>query len=462
MDVWSPDLTACRGPRYRAIADCLARDIRAGRLAGGDRLPPHRELAERLGVTVGTVSRAYAEADRRGLVRGEVGRGTFVRAGAADRPEGGADGGADGGPIDLGLNLPLHAEDPDLGAALRELAGRPHVSELLGYQPTLGAARHRRAGAAWLARHGLDTAPGRVVVTAGAQHAITVILGTLCRAGDVVLTEPLTYPGLMSVARLLGLRPRPVAVDHEGLRPDALAEAAAELGPGQVVYCLPTLHNPTTASMSPQRRQAIAEVARAHDLRLVEDDVHRLLAPDAGPPLAALAPERTCYIASTSKVVAGGLRVAFVTVPPGVAEGVAHTVSASLWMPSPLTAELAAGWIEDGTAVATAERKRREAAARQALARQMLPDARLRGGGASFFLWLELTGGWTAEQFAATARRAGVIVAPAGAFALPGLAPPAAVRLSLSAPRERETLTAGLRVLADILTRGPAPAPAIV
>jgi len=458
MSPWTPDITAHTGPRYLAIADCLADDIRAGRLAGGDRLPPQRELAERLGVTVGTVSRAYGEADRRGLVRGEVGRGTYVCSRAPERP--GAGGG--GGAIDLGLNLPLHAEDPDLAAALRELAARPGVNDLLGYQPTLGAARHRRAGAAWLARHGLEVAPERVVVTAGAQHAITVILGTLCRAGDVVLTEPLTYPGLMSVARLLGLRPRPVAVDAEGLRPDALAAACAELGPGRVLYCLPTLHNPTTATMSPARREAVAAVARAHDLRIVEDDVHRLLAPGAGLPLAALAPERTCYIASTSKVVAGGLRVAFVAVPPGTAEGIAHTVSASLWMPSPLTAELAAGWIEDGTADRTAERKRAEAAARQTVARELLPDARLRGGEASFFLWLELADGWTADGFVAAARRRGVVVASAAAFTLPGVEVPAAVRLSLSAPRGREEMIAGLRVLADILARGPAPAPAIV
>ncbi len=458
MSPWSPDINAHAGPRYLAIADCLAADIRAGRLAGGDRLPPQRELAEQLGVTVGTISRAYAEADRRGLVRGEVGRGTYVRARAGERP----DVGAPGTPIDLGLNLPLHAEDPDLAGALRDLAARPDVNRLLGYQPTLGAVRHRRAGAAWLARHGLEVDPERVVVTAGAQHAITVILGTLCRAGDVVLTEPLTYPGLMSVARLLGLRPRPVAVDAEGLRPDALTAACAELGPGRVLYCLPTLHNPTTATMSPSRREAIARVAREHDLRIVEDDVHRLLDPQAGPPLAALAPERTCYIASTSKVVAGGLRVAFVAVPAGMAEGIAHTVSASLWIPSPLTAELAAGWIEDGTAEATAGRKRAEAAARQELAHEVLAPARLRGGGASFFQWLELADGWTAESFTAAARRRGVVVASADAFTLPGVTPPAAVRISLSAPRGRQEMVAGLRVLADILQRGPAPAPAIV
>src|SRR5476651_2065184 len=80
MTLWLPDLSNHRGPRYRAIADALAADIASGRLATGQQLPTHRELAYRLSVTVGTVSRAYGEAVRRGLIGGEIGRGTFVRA----------------------------------------------------------------------------------------------------------------------------------------------------------------------------------------------------------------------------------------------------------------------------------------------------------------------------------------------------------------------------------------------
>ena len=79
MTNWTPDLSGRNGPRYRAIADALAEDVRGGRLAAGTRLPTHRDLAWRLKMTIGTVSRAYAEAERRGLVAGEVGRGTYVR-----------------------------------------------------------------------------------------------------------------------------------------------------------------------------------------------------------------------------------------------------------------------------------------------------------------------------------------------------------------------------------------------
>ncbi|MFP2906993.1 GntR family transcriptional regulator [Pyxidicoccus sp. 3LFB2] len=86
MTSWTPQLRGRDGPLYRVIADALAADIDEGRLAPGTRLPTHRELAETVGVTVGTVTRAYAEAERRGLIGGEVGRGTFVRHREAASP----------------------------------------------------------------------------------------------------------------------------------------------------------------------------------------------------------------------------------------------------------------------------------------------------------------------------------------------------------------------------------------
>ena len=83
--MWSPEIRKRRGPLYVALADALAEDLAAGRIRPGARLPTHRELADRLGVTIGTVTRGYAEAARRGLLSGEVGRGTFVRGASSVR-----------------------------------------------------------------------------------------------------------------------------------------------------------------------------------------------------------------------------------------------------------------------------------------------------------------------------------------------------------------------------------------
>ena len=456
MPSWTPDITGRTGPRYLAIADCLAEAVDCGHLEPGVRLPTHRDLAEQLGLTVGTVTRAYAEAERRGLARGEVGRGTFVCDPAERRrPEAGDH------LIDLSLNLPLYAEDPDLAGALRRLQKRRDLSSLLSYQPFAGDQRHRQAGADWIARHGLDAAPDHVLVTGGAQHAITVALAALARAGDTVLTEELTYPGLKTAASLLGLRTAPVAMDDEGLRPDDLERAAKATG-ARVLYCMPTLHNPTTTTMTAARRRAVAEVARRRDLVVIEDDVHGLLAEDAPAPLATLAPERTIYIASTSKVLAGGLRVAYVAAPGDLMEALAFAVAASLWALPALSLEVAAGWIADGTADRVTERKRREAAARQALAHDILPAGRYRTAGRSYFLWLELPPPWRADRFVRAARDRGVVVSSAEAFTAGEGDPRAAVRVSLSAPGDRAEVADGLRALADVLEHGPSPAAAIV
>jgi len=460
--MWSPDITGRTGPRYKAIADALAADIAAGRLAPGDRLPTHRDLADRLDLTVGTVTRAYAEAERRGLLRGEVGRGTFVRT-VGDRYDPLLEPARDPASelIELGLNLPLDCEGPDLAEVLRELGQHPDVSTLLGYQPFTGSDRYRRMGVDWIARHGLDVDPEQVVITAGAQHAIVVALSALCHAGDVVLTEALTYPGLKTAASLLGLEAVPVAMDDQGLLPDDLERAARDTG-ARVLYCMPTLHNPTTATMSVERRRAVADVARRLDLQVIEDDVHGLLAPESPAPMMALMPERTLYIASTSKVLAGGLRVAFVAAPGDLVERLAFAVAASMWALPALSLEVAARWIADGTAAVITDRKREEASARQELAGRILPAGRVQTSGQSYFLWLELTPPWRCEHFVRAARERGVAVASAEAFTTGKAAPPDAVRVSLSAPTDRAEVAAGLQTLADMLDQGPAPASAIV
>lgn len=460
MTIWAPDIATRDGPRYQAIADVLGEDLGRGKLAPGQRLPTHRDLASRLGVTVGTVSRAYAEAQRRGLVRGEVGRGTFV----CDPEDHGdllvASGGV-GATIDLALNLSLGADDPDLAGALRQLLKQQDLTGLLSYPTAAGGQRYRQAGAAWIARHGLDVSADQVVITAGAQHAITVALGALCRPGDVVLTEALTYPGLKTAAQLLNLTLAPVEIDAEGMRPDALRREAGRTG-GRVVYCMPTLHNPTTATMSGRRRDDLAAVTRRLGLTVIEDDVHGLLHSPGARPLATIVPEAAVYITSTSKLLAGGLRVAFLAAPPGLVERLAFVVNASLWALATLNLEVAVRWIADGTADAVAGRKREEAAARQGLARRLLPAEHVRTAARSYFLWLELPAPWRAEDFVRAARDRGVAVAPAQAFAVGDQPAPAAVRVSLSAARDRGVLAAGLTTLTGLLRGGPQAATAIV
>jgi DNA-binding transcriptional MocR family regulator len=459
MTLWVPDLANRRGPRYRAIVEALADDFATGALRQGTRLPTHRDLAEKLGVTVGTVSRAYAEAARRGLVSGEVGRGTFVR-GAGDEPE------PHEGVCDLSQNHPPEpAARPHRAAlveALASLTANGDVGRLLDYPAAGGNGSDRDAGARWIARSGLRVSSDEVLVCTGSQHGLMVVLATLLEPGDVLLTESLTYAGLQPVAGLLRLRLHGVAFDRHGLLPDALDRACRETG-ARALYVIPTLHNPTAAIMPAARRREVADIAARHGLRIVEDDVHGLLPADRPAPIAALAPEHTYYLTSTSKTLAPGLRIAYVAAPPADVPRLAASLRATTWAVAPLTAAIASHWIRDGTADRILDARRQEARERQALARERLSGLDFDAPGEAYYLWLRLPRPWRGESFAAEARARGVLVTPAEAFSVDReQQPPHAVRLCVGAARSRETLARGLAAVAALATGGGASGGAVV
>jgi DNA-binding transcriptional MocR family regulator len=454
MTNWHPMLGDHRRPRYRAIADALADDVRSGVLPPGARLPTHRDLAWRLRVTVGTVSRAYAEAERRGLIAGEVGRGTFVRflGGSSARARRDEAPAADF--IDLSVNRPrVPSERARLAAALEELAAAPELAALLDYLPLAGRAGDRAQGAQWLARNGLAARPEEVIVTAGAQHAMACVFAAIAKPGDTIAAEALTYPGLRSLAAFLHLRLAPLAMDDEGLLPEAL-EAACRAGPVRAVYILPNLHNPTTATLPLARRHALAEIVRRHDVLLVEDDIYGFLRTPSLPPLASLVPEQAFYIDATSKSLMPTLRIGYVRAPLQHVDDITAALRATTYSAPPLMAQIASRWIEDGTADQLVAEKRAEAAHRQESVRKRLAGCDYRGDPAATHLWLILPGSWSAEDFAAAARRRGVGVTPAAAFALTRHAPNA-VRVCIGTPPTLAELDRGLRRLTALLAEAP-------
>lgn len=456
MTTWQPTLEGRDGPRYVAIAQALAEDIDGGRLAAGARLPTHRDLAWRLGVTVGTVTRAYAEAERRGLIAGEVGRGTFVRERVPvglPRPD--SPGGAENF-VDLSYNFPpSNPRGQALAEILTELCAAPGFDQLMGYEMGLGWREHRAAGAAWVADSGLDSGPENIVVTAGAQHGMLLALGALARPGDVVLTEELTYYGIKSIAALLELRLHGLAMDHEGILPEALESACRATG-AKTLYCVPTLQNPTTAVMSEARRRDIARICEAQGLSIVEDDVYGFLPSAAPAPLARLAPERTVYVTSLSKSVAPGLRIGYLHAGKAIIERLGQGLRATTLMASPFMAEAAARLIRDGQAGRMADWQRAEARARQDLAAAVLPEAQVTTHPEAYHLWLELPEPWRREVFTAEARARGVGVAPAEVFAVGRQPVPHALRVCLQAARSRAEVERALATLAEILAGPPA------
>ena len=351
------------------------------------------------------------------------------------------------------------AGDDNLNRMLATLAGE-QLDALLQYQPPQGMSEHRVAAAIWLKRAGLAVDAGRILVTAGAQHGMAVALAALLQPGDLLLTEALTFPGVRSIARLLQLRLQGLAMDAEGLLPDAF-ESACRQGSAKAVYCIPSIQNPTGSVMPAARRQAIAEIAERHGVAIIEDDVYGFLDEAAPPPLASYAPTQGYYVTNLSKSIAPGLRVGYLAVPPGRVEPFRSAIQATIWMATPLAAEIAARWIRDGTGAWYVEQRRKEAHERQLLARRLLGNRDYRAHPSALHGWLRLPEPWRAEDFAAAAQERGVPVTPISAFAV-ARTREQAVRLALGAPREQAQLAKALAVIGELAAAEPQPYLAVV
>ncbi len=397
-----PDFAARgEGPLYSRLVDAIERDISAGLLAAGAPLPPHRKLAELLDVGVGTITRAYREAESRGLIEGHVGRGTVVRgaappeAGPAAAPAAPATGlGAApaGGALNLALNEP--PPGPALAPMRRALESPDFVAECLartGYGPAAGHERHRRAAARWLAGRGVEASWNDVVLCNGAQHALSLALGSLLGPGDVLLAEEVTYTGLRMLADAMGLRVAPLPMDREGILPDAVGRVAAATG-ARALYTMPTLHNPTTRTMSLPRRREVVAAARRAGVTIVEDDVYGALLPGAPPPLAGLAPDLVFFVSSLSKVVSPALRTGFLTAPNGRHLGrAARALQAGALTTGSFNTALAALMIETGLADEALRGMVAESVRRLGLLRgAMGPDIALESAGAGFHVWIPM------------------------------------------------------------------------
>ena len=432
---------------YQRILNALAEDIASGRLRQGQALPTHRALARALGVDLTTVTRAYSEAGRQGLTEARVGRGTFVKARAA-APRAASPG------IDLSMNLPpqpLEADlDGRLAKALSDVRADTGLAAYLTYQQPGGTAAERQAAADWLQTLVPGLTPDRLIIAPGTQSALFCLLLALAQPGDEILTERLTYPGLKAAAVAVGVRLIGIDMDAEGIAPVALDRAARARKDAKVVYLMPTIHNPTTATMSEERRIRIAEIIRKRGLTLIEDDPYAFLTPGVTP-ISALIPERAYLCASLSKCIAPGFRTSLVATPDNAAAArLTNLLRATLQMPVPLMTAVMARWMRDGTADAIIAAVRAEAIARQMLARDVLRDRTVSAHPNGHHIWLPLPDHRPADRFAADLRARGLAVVTGEAFATDGTTPNA-IRVALGAARGRAQLAKALDILAEAL-----------
>lgn len=450
---WKSRLQRSTLPAYQLIPDLIADDLQQGRLAPRERLPPLRDLATTLALNYTTVVRGFAEARDRGLIASRPGLGTYTRGSFIGLPL------RAGTAAEMTMNLPPELEGHPVAQALQEAAAESlrsaHWTDLMRYQDFGGSARDRAAAAQWMGQW-LPRVPSDRVLVAPGIHAVLLALVTLLvRPGHSLCVESLAYPGIKAIAAQLGTQLLPLAMDAQGLLPDAFESAckAASIG---ALYLCPNLHNPTTASLPIRRREQIADIALRYSVPIIEDDAYGMLPPAVPPPLAELAPELTYYVTGLSKWLGAGLRTAYLMSPTSAAhQRAAGALRATTVMASPLVNAMVTDWLEQGHCESVLTAMREECGARSALVRQLLGELGVRAQPQAFHAWLPLPG-HDAESVAVLAgdlQRIGVAAVPSAAFST-DREPPPALRLCVGGMLTRDDCARALRAVTRTI-RGP-------
>lgn len=466
MTSWLPDIQQGSGPLYIRLADQMESAIAKGDLPGGGKLPPQRNLAYDIGVTIGTISRAYSLLHERGLVSGEVGRGTYVLARNEEEPQ------SHGDPVTSSLagTRPLDAPAnkirfdstaaPDIGqgetlsAVISDIM-RDCPNAVAGY--TRGSPDNwQEAGVRWLRCGEWAPRPDAIVPTLGAHAGIMAIISVLTNPGDRIAFEHLTYSQVSRAAGLIGRRISLVASDASGVMPDDFERVCLQEHP-KIAFFMSSAQNPTLATMPLEHRKAIAEIARRHNVWLIEDNLYGAMDKKDIPLIAALAPERTFVVDGLSKSVSAGIRGGWVACPPHLAQRVrvAHKMMTG-GMPF-LLAELSARLVLSGEADAIWERCRNEINAREAMAREVLSGYDFNSSTDIPFLWLKLPEPWLSATFKNAVYADGVLVDDEDEFKA-GRSEKIShrIRLGFSSPGSRQEVSDGLRIVRSLLDNGSA------
>ncbi len=427
-------------PIYRQIAAAFAGRITSGELRVGDRLPGQRDIAAALGINLTTVTRAFSALQKSGLVECRPGRGTLVTRGEPAPVQSGpiefqSAPTGDTEVIDLTVNRPATSDYlASLGATLARLPSDPRFATVQDYQLPEGPLWARRAVASWLAPVVGAEDAGRVVLTNGAQHGLGCVLAAIAQPGDLILADNVTYQGVNALCRALHLDISGVPMDRGGMQPDAFDRACRERRP-RAVFLVPTFHNPTTITLSAERRAELIEIARRHNVLIIEDGVYAMLSEDTTPSFAATAPDLTIHVSGLSKCVAPGLRLGFVMAPRALVSNITMALRMNCWSINPMVALLGTSLIEDGSLRELVQKQKNELRVRQGIVGKYLKGFDVRTSATCTHLWLALPDLWRTTTFVPVARRLGVAMLAADAFTIGRAPAPNAVRINISAAR---------------------------
>ncbi len=454
-------LTGATGPKYKAVADRIRTAARKGELPVGTKLPPVRELAYQLGITPGTVARAYSLLTDEGVLQAEVGRGTFVappKTPLADdvwsrmsQPSAAPQSDY----ISLfAPRLPDVGQEAAIRAALRKV-GEDDGRMLLDYPTRDGYLPVREAVVEWLSDTPLGPLSEKdVVLSHGGQNGLCIVFQAILRGPNpVVLTEELSYAGFRRAAELMRADVAGVEMDRHGMIPEALDAVARKTG-AQLICVSPEVHNPTGGFMPLDRREALIQVARRHGLQIVEDDCYRM-GPARAPVLRALAPDITWYVTSISKSLSPALRIGFAIAPQERGAQLRRVAEYGYFGLSQPLAEVTRLLLGDPASRVLADRVRKRLGEYVRVTVNALGGFDLTWNSGVPFVWLRLPPGWRAAAFCRAAEREGIQIRSADEFALRDGRAPHAVRIAMNGQVPLERFEEAMHCLRRLLDNPP-------
>ncbi|WP_366249709.1 PLP-dependent aminotransferase family protein [Terribacillus aidingensis] len=448
---WKPVLDKTNKPIYKALAEQLERDIIHGVIIPGTKLPPQRELADYLDLNVSTISKAFKVCELKGLLSASVGSGTYVSYDALSN----AYLLEDTEPkhlIEMGATLPDDTSYEPLLLQLKTMLQESDYEKWFSYGRSGESLWQKDAAVQLIKRSGFETSVERILFANGGQNAIAAALASLCKPGDRIGVDLHTYPGLKTVAAMLSVQIVPIKSENYEMSPESL-EYACKNENIKGVYLIPDYHNPTATFLSVEKRKKIAEIAKKYKLFVIEDASYHLLNEDPMPALASFAPEQVIHIASLSKSLAPGLRLAYVAVPGQFKEQLSKALYNLNITVSPLLAELSARTIVSNQFEVLVDNHRQQTICRNQIVNKYFKDYTCLGVDTGIFRWLLLPGTITGDTFETLAAKQGVQVYAADRFVVGNSSPERAVRVSVCAPKTTEELEQGLAILKNLLDK---------
>ncbi|ANY76250.1 GntR family transcriptional regulator [Paenibacillus ihbetae] len=446
---WKPSIDKTQKPIYKALARQLYQDILNGVLLPGTRLPSQRELADYLDLNLSTISKAFKMCELKGLLSAAVGSGTFVSYDALSnaylleeaKPK---------HLIEMGATLPDNASYEPLLLQLKSMLQETDYAKWFGYGRAGESLWQKDAAIKLIRRSGFETTVDRILLANGGQNVIAATLASLCKPGDRIGADTHTYPGLKTAAAMLSIQIVPIKSENNVMNPIAL-EYACKNDNIKGIYLIPDYHNPTAITMSVDNRKRIAAIAKKYNQFVIEDAAYSLQCEYSLPAVASFAPEHTIYIASLSKSIAPGLRLAYAAVPSAFKDPISKAIYNLNVSVSPLFTELAARTIVSNQFEGLIKGHREQAIRRNQIVNRYLADYTCFGAEAGIFRWLLLPGVITGAEFERLAAQRGVQVYAADRFVVGNSSPERAVRIAVCAPETLEELEEGLRILQCLL-----------